>query len=1147
MNTIGIPATPASRLRRLLTLIVACAFIVPVFGAVPVDIVVDLSATVSPSAPPHITLTWTQRLQNIITSQKIHRRLKGQTSWTLLQTLTNTQTSYADATALPGLEYEYWMERRFSGSGIPELALGYLSAGVNVPAVEARGILLLVIDDTLAAPLAPEITQLENDLIGDGWTVVQMPVSRTASPASIRSQIQTAYNAAPAQVKAVYLLGHVPVPYSGISAPDGHNNHVGAWPADVYYGELDGAWTDTIANYTVNGPRQDNVPGDGKYDNSFVPGKVELQVGRVDLSLLTKAPLASETETVLLRRYLRKAHEFRHRLGAYASVPRRSLMRDGLGFSNGEAFAAAGWAAAFSSVGKDVEQPGSDQWFSRATDNTYLWGYGCGPGSAESAGGVGSTTEFGLKPSRVLFTGFFGSYFGDWDAPNNLLRAVLAGNATGDSLGLASFWSGRPYWLLHPCAMGETLGYAARLTQNNGDNNYQPGGGFTGGSFVGLMGDPALRFHMVEPPRNLSATSASGAVQLKWDATTETAALGYHVFRAASPTGAFTRLTATPLTGTTYTDSTVTTGTAYRYLVRTLKLETTPGGTYQNLSIGSLAKITATSATSGAPFNPGTLSVEPLAATQTRLTWRDNSTNETGFLIERRTTSGGAFTSIGSVSADTTTFTDPGPLAHGSVYTWRVIATGTAGDSQPSEEVTASGHAGFYRLTSAVTKVSRASGTVALDIERFGGGSGASQVTAATTNVSAIAGTHYTAMNGPVTYADGVKGLKTVTITLPASGSPQLPRQFNFAISNPTGGAAFAGTTIARVVIEDPAATLAAPWQQTILGGGGGMSGYSPAASAEGAIGSAVCGGSSSDVDNGRFIYQSHTGDGVFTAYIDTPLPAQAAARFALMVRRSNDRQVQMAAAMVAGDNTGSSLSIRNTDWANQVRLPATGNALLAPCWIRLTRTGDSFTAERSTDGTTWLKLGTSTLALPATANWGLFHSSNRDLQDYQLARFRNVTLRAPDAFDRWAAQAFSETQRADPAVSGPSATPFGDGVPNLLRAALGATPGSPAVTLPSATVEAGHLTLRYRQLSGGQGTPGINYIADGLSYVVEASDSLASASWRVGTDVVEPVGSPQASADAGVEIVTVRLKASLANMPRAFLRLKVSQVQPAS
>ena len=62
--------------------------------------------------------------------------------------------------------------------------------------------------------------------------------------------MRVSHAAAHADLESVFLLGHVPVPYSGQINPDGHSNHVGAWAADVYYGELDGNWTDVTVNNT---------------------------------------------------------------------------------------------------------------------------------------------------------------------------------------------------------------------------------------------------------------------------------------------------------------------------------------------------------------------------------------------------------------------------------------------------------------------------------------------------------------------------------------------------------------------------------------------------------------------------------------------------------------------------------------------------------------------------------------------------------------------------------------------------------------------------------------------------------------------------------------------------------------------------------
>ncbi|MBL9174674.1 MAG: hypothetical protein JNL10_14145 [Verrucomicrobiales bacterium] len=567
----------------------------------PSDFVVDLEARPSATAP-YLRLSWSQRLQGNITAQRIHRRLKGDPTWIKLADLGLTTTNFSDATAAIGVEYEYWLERTLNATPVtvmPQTAMGYLSAGIRVPALESRGTLLLVLDQTLLTPLAPEINQLVADLAGDGWNVVRIPVARTASVPSVKALIQAAYEADPENVRMVYLFGHVPVPYSGNNAPDGHANHMGAWSADGYYGDMDGVWTDvTVNSVGASNPRNHNVPGDGKFDQSLFPSPVELAVGRVDLSGLTKAPTAAVTEVDLMRRYLAKAHAYRFKTGAYTAIPRRTLVYDALtAWMTG--LTPLHWSS--STLGRPplvpIDVALSGQWFSTnyAGGKNYLLGYSGGYSGYESTSGLGSTTDFGTRPNRVVFMGMFGSYFGDWDSPNNLMRAVLAGNATGDSLALASFWAGTPHYFMHHMGMGETIGYSIRASQNGpiaGGTSLLPGAprwGSSppfGGTHTGLMGDPALRLHVVEPPRNLSVSSASGKVTLVWSPSTEADLTGYHVYRGSSPYGPFTRVTASPLSAATFTE-TATAGQTVTYMVRTLTLEAVPGGSYYNFSQGA--------------------------------------------------------------------------------------------------------------------------------------------------------------------------------------------------------------------------------------------------------------------------------------------------------------------------------------------------------------------------------------------------------------------------------------------------------------------------------------------------------------------------------------------------------------------------------
>jgi hypothetical protein len=95
-------------------------------------------------------------------------------------------------------------------------------------------------------------------------------------------------------------------------------------------------------------------------------------------------------------------------------------------------------------------------------------------------------------------------------------------------------------------------------------------------------------------------------------------------------------------------------------------------------------------AASAAPTN---LTATLSTPTQAVLNWTDNApTTELGFYIERSTTSGSGFTRVGTVPANTTTWTDVSGLALGTTYFYRVQAFEAAGGTAFTNEasVTAS-------------------------------------------------------------------------------------------------------------------------------------------------------------------------------------------------------------------------------------------------------------------------------------------------------------------------------------------------------------------------------------------------------------------------------------------------------------------------
>jgi hypothetical protein len=90
------------------------------------------------------------------------------------------------------------------------------------------------------------------------------------------------------------------------------------------------------------------------------------------------------------------------------------------------------------------------------------------------------------------------------------------------------------------------------------------------------------------------------------------------------------------------------------------------------------------------PAAPTTLTVSsPVTNTDTtlQLAWPDNSGNEDGFAIERKT-GGGSYGQVATVGSNTTSYTDTG-LAPGTTYTYRVRAWNSVGYSGYSDEASA--------------------------------------------------------------------------------------------------------------------------------------------------------------------------------------------------------------------------------------------------------------------------------------------------------------------------------------------------------------------------------------------------------------------------------------------------------------------------
>ena len=143
--------------------------------------------------------------------------------------------------------------------------------------------------------------------------------------------------------------------------------------------------------------------------------------------------------------------------------------------------------------------------------------------------------------------------------------------------------------------------------------------------------------------------------------------------------GAFAVLATLPANTVSYTDATVVAGNTYTYRV----MAANAGGPSAYSNTASLT-LTAPPA---APTNLAyTLLTNPI---RVRLTWLDNATTETGFVVER-SINGGAYALVTTVPArngtGNVTYTTNG-ITSGNIYSYRVAAINGAGSSAYSNVV----------------------------------------------------------------------------------------------------------------------------------------------------------------------------------------------------------------------------------------------------------------------------------------------------------------------------------------------------------------------------------------------------------------------------------------------------------------------------
>ncbi|MBC8009200.1 MAG: hypothetical protein H7067_03790 [Burkholderiales bacterium] len=138
--------------------------------------------------------------------------------------------------------------------------------------------------------------------------------------------------------------------------------------------------------------------------------------------------------------------------------------------------------------------------------------------------------------------------------------------------------------------------------------------------------------------------------------------------------------------------------------------------------------------------------------------------------------------------------------------------------------------------------------------------------------------------------------------------------------------------------------------------------------------------------------------DGALTVRLTRADRADAFAKYGIMIR--SDETTAGATGLFLRYNPGQATSATGqvkmqwrTTADSSLSEGSTANLAL-PCWLRVSRSGNTFTAFTSTNGTTWTQLGSPTTisGFPATAFWGLAANANTHSQA-GAARFERLSF----------------------------------------------------------------------------------------------------------------------------------------------------------
>lgn len=555
-----------------------------------------------------IKLSWTNRYNY---DARVSRRKLGDDKWSeeviIPKVQINSTMSFIDRSVpllddslIVGDSYEYRIQINGpDAKGFPSqnIAKGYVVINPLEKTLPYRGTLLIVHDYKVSSLLRNEFINFVQNLRNDGYKVRSLAY-RNGTHIDLKNRIKNIKEQEP-DLNTLILFGAIPVPYgySGEVPPDNHSNakdsHKGAWVADNYYADLDGDWTDRSVNETNTRFRDhhlagsgwlNNIPNDSKFDQTYNPSSLELSLGRIDFSNL---PIFGD-EIALYKRYLDKNHAYR--TGQWSIENKAIYIQKGIDFTSAWRSFIPIWGLENIEHYNQLDHDSDSTIFN--PEKSYYFMSAEAPSFYNLVGNqhkIASSEDYSTKSSNVVFNMTFGSYHGNWNTTNNILRSIIA--SSGKTL--TSMWGaggvnrGPRYY--HIMGAGYSIGESHRLLMNSTDLYDRS----RSGVHETILGDPSLRLFPVRPISNFTLKENNDGVLVEWGEADMSDNIYYEIYKGPSsfPSKDLVYLGRTiDDSSTSFNDPKVDYNNPY-YFVRAIKRISNKSGSYWEPSLYLVKKL----------------------------------------------------------------------------------------------------------------------------------------------------------------------------------------------------------------------------------------------------------------------------------------------------------------------------------------------------------------------------------------------------------------------------------------------------------------------------------------------------------------------------------------------------------------------------